>query len=77
MIYKGYTILGEFMLESVVATLDDDGNITEELNTMQLELDEPTYYGLVTDGELDGQYNTEWFNNLTELKKYVDEELVK
>lgn len=75
--YKGYTILGEFMLESVVATLDDDGNITEELNTIQLELDTPTYYGLVTDGELDGQYNTEWFNTLTELKKYVDEELVK
>ena len=50
MIYKGYTILGEFMLESVVATLDDDGNITDELNTIQLELDEPTYYGLVTDG---------------------------
>lgn len=77
MTYKGYTILGEFMLESVVATLDDDGNITEELNTIQLELDTPTYYGLVTDGELDGQYNTEWFKTLTELKKYVDEELVK
>ena len=76
MTYKGYTILGEFMLESVVATLDDDGNITEELNTIQLELDTPTYYGLV-EGELDGQYNTEWFNSLDELKKYVDEELAK
>ena len=76
MTYKGYTILGEFMLESVVATLDDDGNITEELNTIQLELDTPTYYGLV-EGELDGKYNTEWFNSLDELKKYVDEELAK
>ena len=74
--YKGYTILGEFMLKSVVATLDDDGNITDELNTIQLELDTPTYYGLV-EGELDEQYNAVWFNSLDELKKYVDEELVK
>ena len=50
---------------------------TKELNTIQLELDSPTYYGLVTNKKLDKQYNTEWFNTLTELKKYVDEELVK
>lgn len=76
MTYKGYTILGEFMLESVIATIDDNGNITNELNTTQLELDTPTYYGLV-EGELDEQYNAVWFNSLDELKKYVDEELVK
>ena len=76
MIYKGYTILGEFMLESVIATIDDNGNITNELSTIQLELDTPTYYGVV-EGELDEQYNAVWFNSLDELKKYVDEELVK
>lgn len=70
--YKGYKIVGEFMTESRIFSLDENGYTQDELSVIDLDIDEPTYYGIILE---DDDY--EWFDSMAELKMYVDEELTK